>query len=206
MKRILIDLKNHGTHKEKVEEKDPNIQQPVVFFERKIPSDICDSITNEFDNKNLVSGSLSKTNIIDYDIRNVLLKSINQTHWVNSFLYYFGSLANDSNFEYKIDRLNQVDFLKYTKGMFYKPHIDTSPDKSCLTHKRKLTVIVQLSDENDYTDGEIEFYINGPETFTVPKTKGTIIIFPSNLPHQVKEITSGVRYSLVGWIIGPPFA
>jgi PKHD-type hydroxylase len=35
--------------------------------------------------------------------------------------------------------------------------------------------------------------------------KGTVIAFPSFIPHRVTELTSGVRKSLVGWIEGPKF-
>ena len=31
---------------------------------------------------------------------------------------------------------------------------------------------------------------------------GDMIIFPSYLEHKVEPITSGVRWSLVGWILG----
>ena len=35
--------------------------------------------------------------------------------------------------------------------------------------------------------------------------QGTIIIFPSMLPHRVTPVTKGVRYSLVQWFSGPDF-
>ena len=38
-----------------------------------------------------------------------------------------------------------------------------------------------------------------------PQGKGTVIVFPSFMEHQVSPVTTGVRYSLVVWITGPPF-
>ena len=35
--------------------------------------------------------------------------------------------------------------------------------------------------------------------------QGTIIVFPSMLPHRVTPVTEGVRYSLVQWFSGPDF-
>ena len=32
-----------------------------------------------------------------------------------------------------------------------------------------------------------------------------IIVFPSHIWHKVHTVTSGVRKTLVGWIIGKPF-
>jgi PKHD-type hydroxylase len=39
----------------------------------------------------------------------------------------------------------------------------------------------------------------------MPKQKGTIAFFDSRTPHRVKKVKSGVRKSLVGWVIGPRF-
>jgi len=37
------------------------------------------------------------------------------------------------------------------------------------------------------------------------KPKGSIIVFPSHIYHQVKPVTEGTRYSLVIWCLGKPF-
>ena len=46
------------------------------------------------------------------------------------------------------------------------------------------------------TDGEDMLY---------PKTKGTVIFFPSFLRHAVTPVTKGERKSLVLWVHGKPF-
>jgi predicted 2-oxoglutarate/Fe(II)-dependent dioxygenase YbiX len=50
---------------------------------------------------------------------------------------------------------------------------------------------------NDYKGGELIMF----EDQVIELGKGDIMIFPSNFlyPHQVKEITEGVRYSFVSW-------
>ena len=42
---------------------------------------------------------------------------------------------------------------------------------------------------------------------TVPelKGKGNLIVFPSQLWHEVEKITKGLRYSLVAWASGDHF-
>ena len=40
------------------------------------------------------------------------------------------------------------------------------------------------------------------EVDPVERAMGTIIIFPSNVRHQVTRITKGTRYSLVQWFKG----
>ena len=79
---------------------------------------------------------------------------------------------------------------------------------------RKLSFSIQLSDSEDYEGGELEFKANNyrsekrgdftlDESFFAPKKKGTIIIFDSRTQHRVCEVKSGVRKSLVGWVVGP---
>ena len=36
--------------------------------------------------------------------------------------------------------------------------------------------------------------------------KGSILVFDSSVTHAVTKIKSGIRYSLCGWICGPPFS
>ena len=79
---------------------------------------------------------------------------------------------------------------------------------------RKLSFSIQLSDPEDYEGGELEFKVsnynsrkrgdfNLDEPFQAPNQKGTIIIFDSRVKHRVCEVKSGVRKSLVGWVVGP---
>ena len=79
---------------------------------------------------------------------------------------------------------------------------------------RKLSFSIQLSDPEDYEGGELEFKANNygsnmrgdftlEEPFCAPNKKGTIIIFDSRTKHRVREVKSGVRKSLVGWVVGP---
>ena len=37
------------------------------------------------------------------------------------------------------------------------------------------------------------------------RKKGSLILFPAYLGHRVRPVTSGVRYSIVTWILGNSF-
>ena len=63
---------------------------------------------------------------------------------------------------------------------------------------RKINLVIQLSDENDYKGGEL--YV-GP--YLCSKKFGSAIFFPSNYIHKISEITSGTRVSLIGHAWGP---
>ena len=73
---------------------------------------------------------------------------------------------------------------------------------------RKLTAIIQLSDEKDYQGGDFEFGItneSGDDLVKGNKNKGCLLIFPSFLSHRVAPITNGFRYSIITWAEGNTF-
>ena len=70
--------------------------------------------------------------------------------------------------------------------------------------KEKISISIQLSDENEYEGGELEFK-TGMNNITAPKNFNSVLLFPSYLIHRVKPVTKGTRRSLVLWISGPKF-
>ena len=71
---------------------------------------------------------------------------------------------------------------------------------------RKLSMTIQLSDDNDYEGGDFIFQknlIDIPPDSKKLRAKGTILVFPSFLPHAVTPVTKGERKSLVVWADGP---
>lgn len=81
-------------------------------------------------------------------------------------------------------------------------HYDWHMDVGANSSTRKLSVSIQLSEPEEYEGGDLNFFINR-ETLTAPKTKGTVIIFPSFFMHKVAMVRKGVRKSLVIWVHGP---
>ena len=76
---------------------------------------------------------------------------------------------------------------------------------------RKLSMTLNLSDPNDYEGGYLMFDLgeHQPDSknnkMEEIKKRGSLIIFPSFLYHQVSPVTKGTRHSLVCWILGAPF-
>ena len=64
---------------------------------------------------------------------------------------------------------------------------------------RKISFTLLLNDS--YEGGKLTFNLI-PEMSQRNSEIGDMIIFPSYLEHKVEPITSGVRWSLVGWISG----
>jgi PKHD-type hydroxylase len=69
---------------------------------------------------------------------------------------------------------------------------------------RKLSVTIQLSDENNYQGGDLELLFED-NPIKMKKEQGRLVIFPSFVLHRVTPVTQGERNSLVAWITGNNF-
>lgn len=70
--------------------------------------------------------------------------------------------------------------------------------------KRKLTIVVQLSEPADYDGGSLELRANSNISMA-PRQRGLATIFPSFVLHRVTPVTAGERWSLTLWSHGPAF-
>lgn len=94
------------------------------------------------------------------------------------------------------------------RGSFYDWHQDGLEGE---LSGRKLSIVVQLSDPDDYRGGDLElFSVESDPEFAKDwkkdlRARGTAIVFPAFEYHRVTPIRRGKRYSLVCWVGGPPF-
>jgi PKHD-type hydroxylase len=110
------------------------------------------------------------------------------------------------------------------KGDFYTWHTDAGPEPLPSGVIRKLSMTIQLSDPDDYEGGHFQWLephrqldkITQENTNidlnqsirTVPfsaKEKGSVVVFPSFVYHQVTPVLRGTRKSLVVWFNGQPY-
>ncbi len=149
--------------------------------------------------------------IINYSIRNCKIAKIplnNETKFIYDKLVTF--IKNINNEVWNFNITNIIDLIQIAEyngeqnveeqGHF-DWHVDIGHD---YRSARKISISVQLSDENDYEGGDLELML-GNEICKMNKEKGTIICFPSYIIHRVSKVTKGQRRSLVLWIHGPPF-
>ena len=140
-------------------------------------------------------------NVLNKEVRDNKEVIINNEKLNNKLKMVF-ELSNHSIYNYDIQEMEKVKILRYENGGKYKWHTDTGAKE---TSTRKLTAVIQLSDETMYEGGDLEFGItddSGKKNYTAPRTRGSIIIFPSFLSHRVTPITKGRRYSLITWMNG----
>jgi hypothetical protein len=89
--------------------------------------------------------------------------------------------------------------LRYDIGQQFKKHRDNGGAHGKKYEKRYKTVIIQLSNEDEYEGGDLVIYNNNEEV-TASKEIGNTIIFHSSLEHELKKLTNGRRYCVVFWL------
>ena len=126
----------------------------------------------------------------------------NETSWVFERLSHVISSLNAQIFQFDIvgfgEPLQLTNYDCSEHGM-YGWHQDYGGQMS-----RKLSLVLQLSDPNEYEGGELQIK-HGQNHESIRKERGFIVVFPSYDLHQVTPVVSGSRQSLVAWISGPPF-
>jgi PKHD-type hydroxylase len=127
----------------------------------------------------------------------------NETHqWIYDRLSMLAQTTNAQRFGFELNGFYQeLQLTRYTENDFFEWHMDFGANE--IAH-RKLSLTVQLSEPDEYEGGDLQFMVN-QNIVSAPRTKGTVIVFPSFVMHRVTPITSGTRHSIVGWAAGPPY-
>jgi PKHD-type hydroxylase len=117
---------------------------------------------------------------------------------------------NDINrnwFGFNLLGFEGIQFTKYSHkngvGDYYQAHKDTRlyPGGTI----RKLSFTIQLCDGDSYDGGDVVLYDSFTDSAPLSRALGSISFFPSYTIHEVTPVSTGVRYSLVGWACGPSF-
>ena len=113
------------------------------------------------------------------------------------------AMAANQHFDVAVTTLPPLQFTEYAEaGHKYDSHHDIDWMRQDGRH-RKLSVVIQLTDPDEYEGGELGFaHTASPPPIDLAK-KGSIIVFPSYHEHFVTPISKGSRRSLVGWLEGP---
>lgn len=168
-------------------------------WEKEIPEDLCDKFISSLNEENYIDGKINGTSD---EIRNVDIK-FNTSRWINAMLFGYMKYANSSNFNYEISDSDYepLQFSRYESGKYYNNHIDFTLNPNTFSHTRKLSLSLQLSNEDDYVGGDLILAMPDGEV-KISRKKGTIVVFDSRIIHRVTTVESGTRYSLVKWVHG----
>jgi PKHD-type hydroxylase len=143
----------------------------------------------------------------DKSIRSSSIKWIPQSQewaWLYDRMLDMAMEAN--NALWKFDLHSSLDNIQYTEyydveGGHYGWHQDIGPGH---LSTRKVSITVQLSDDDEYEGGDLEYWRGGTldNIEKAPRGKGVVFIFPSFMMHRVAPITKGTRRSFVLWVGG----
>lgn len=179
----------------------------IVVLDDIVPIDLCDKILLEYADsdewgktavgkgeyvpeiRSCETIQLSIKNVIDknvdvrQEIDNSLFKCANNC--LKQYLEKFPTLTADNDTGYEL--------LRYKEGQKYTQHTD-----SFVQQQRSITCSLLLNE--DYEGGEFGFF---DREILIKGGKGSAIMFPSNFmyPHEILEVISGTRYSIVTWYV-----
>lgn len=167
----------------------------------------CDTIISIGKQKNLQkavvnTGQPTLTLDSKYRDSNICWLDEVEVRWVYDRLMPVVMQANEQF--YKFDLYGFTEQLQFTEyaapSGFYNYHMD----KVFNDTPRKLSMVVQLTDENSYSGGDLQI-LTGENPENMNRKRGTVLFFPSYMLHRVTPVTEGTRHSLVTWFGGPPF-
>ncbi|MBX4969031.1 2OG-Fe(II) oxygenase [Rhizobium binae] len=109
--------------------------------------------------------------------------------------------VNASHFHLRISKSFRWQMLKYESGGFHSWHTDWKFSEEL---SRKLTVVLQISNGDDYMGADL--LVNGSEVEVGSRRAGDANVFHGLATHRVTPLMRGSRVVLVGWVLGPHFA
>ena len=95
---------------------------------------------------------------------------------------------------------NTLTVIRYDKGQYFNSHIDSG-----IGHEyRAKSVSIQLSKSSEYKGGTLILMAPNErgemESIASSTELGNMIMFDSNLRHEVTPVTEGTRYVMVFWL------
>jgi PKHD-type hydroxylase len=186
--------------------------QPNLWWvwENVIPHDKCDEILakhyQEDKSEDAGVGVDEGVRQTDESIRKTrVCWDKDQQSELRQLMFDFALAANRfAGWRLQLERVEDVQLAKYEDNGFYNFHNDSNfGTVDEFGFQRKITVILQLSDESEYEGGNFSFF-TGREIF-MPRSKGSIIAFPCLLLHRVSPVSNGTRFSATAWAGGAPF-
>jgi len=176
----------------------------IVVFENIVPHELCDEVMKEYESdSNWVQATIRDG--INTDIRNchainmsdpfIISQNDEKRRKIDHDLFVCAANAIQKyNNKFPLAHIQSdsgYTLLRYRENGFYKTHTDSFYDAP-----RAVSCSFAMND--DYEGGEFAFF--GQKVKHKIK-KGDALMFPSNFmyPHEVMEVTSGTRFSIITW-------
>ena len=168
-----------------------------------VPISFCDEVIKQGENKEISKAKIQEGNKAN---RSSDVSWLDEEKLGTSLTNLVIIANKESGWNYSLKEFEPLQYTIYKKDDFYDWHIDSNNNPYDNGMVRKLSFTLCLNE--DYEGGSFSFCSPHPiskktkiETLDKPK-KGTMIVFPSYTWHKVDKVTSGVRKTLVGWVVG----
>jgi len=139
------------------------------------------------------------------ELRSSSVKWIPQTPEWRRLYDKLMELAKDANDNmWHFDLISAPELIQYTEyydnaNGHYDWHQDIGPG---IPSQRKVSITVQLSEDNEYEGGDLEIWQGGKVVQSCQRGAGVVVVFPSYMMHRVTKVTKGTRRSFVLWVGG----
>ena len=187
------------------------LEDPILLLPHAIPdaftAEECDRIVEIARNGALRDARLVR-GVRDSDMRRADLAWLDErdgADWVEARLVDLVAAANRAAFNFVLDDFAesaQVARYGAEREGHFAWHADIGDGP--VARRRKMTLVVQLSDADRYDGGALEIWPDGSPRIAA-RDKGAAIFFPSFVLHRVTPVTRGERHSLTIWAHGPEF-
>jgi PKHD-type hydroxylase len=184
------------------------------FVNKKIPKETCDRIVQLGLTLPAQQAGLGVNNFNSYtddSYRRSVIRFINRAdvrfEFLFEILWKHAIDVNDAWFKFHLSKLDYIQFAEYNQDQKseYKRHHDVFWINGDPVYHRKLSCTVQLTDPAEYAGADLQLHdlSHDHPNLEEIKKQGSMLFFPSFLPHSVTPITQGTRYSLAAWFDGP---
>ena len=178
----------------------PTLISAIIRWSNKSNFNTASVATNDPEHRQVIIESIRKTKDLALS---QCSNSLTNVHYFNVLARVFNNYLNkyrkDLNlYDFVLEKIENINILKYEEGGFYKWHTDHSGT----IFPRTISMILLLN--NDYEGGELMFSDADNKNQIALETKvGRLVVWPSNFmfPHSVSEVTKGTRYSIVAWAV-----
>lgn len=122
--------------------------------------------------------------------------------WIHERIRQVFTSVNQTYYHFDLDgSLEPLQYSVYGVGDHFGWHLDLNPTAPRV---RKLSLSVQLTEPSEYDGGVLQVQIDATPR-PMLNARGSVIVFPSFILHQVEPVTRGIRKALIAWAGGPAF-
>ena len=179
--------------------------QDWAYFDNAFTNEQCDQLIEYCNKQELIKASVGKSRS-DEQVRDSRVAFVPPTEFMVPYYERLSDIVlslNEQFFKFNLHGFGEhLQFTEYEAPTGkYNSHVDRSYGIGV----RKLSIVLQLTDSETYEGGNLEMLSSVEHPTLLPRTRGTLIAFPSFQLHRVTPVTKGTRNSLVGWVNGKQF-